>query len=140
MLSLAARHADIVGLQEPTGNAAGTASAEAVEQQLAWIREAAGERYHEIEIQSSLLAVRVTDDRRRGAEDVAAWMASLPPTLRSKPTADQVLGSLRFLVGSVDEIVDDLRARRDRYDISYVTVLGDDVDAFSPVVARLAAN
>ena len=140
MLTLAARHADIVGLQEPIGTRAGTASTEAVEQQLAWVGEAAGERYDEIEIQSSLLAVRVTDDRRRGAEDIAAWMSSLPLTLRSTPSVDQVLGSLRFVVGSVDEIVDDLRTSRDRYGISYVTVLGEDVDAFSPVVARLAGN
>ena len=112
MLGLAAREADIVGLQELIGTPAGTASLEAVDQQVAWIRAAADARHVQLELQSSLLGMRRTDDRRRGAEEIAAWMAGLPSPLTSTPTADQVLASLRFLVGSVDQIVDELRAPR----------------------------
>lgn len=77
----------------------------------------AASRIDDVEIQSSLLALRVTHYRRRGAENLAAWVASLPPPLRSSPSADQDLKSLLFLVGSVDHMVDELRARRGRYGI-----------------------
>jgi probable F420-dependent oxidoreductase len=140
MLMLAAREADIVGVQDPAGASAGTAPAEAVDQQIAWIREATGPRSAALEIQAGMLSVRVTDDRRRAAAEIAAWMASLPPPLTSNPTAEQVLGSLRFLVGTVSEILDDLEARRNRFGVSYITVFGEDAEAFSPVVARLAGT
>jgi probable F420-dependent oxidoreductase len=140
MLTLAAREADIVGLQDRAGTSAGTAPAEATDEQVAWVREAAGLRSTALEIQAGMLAVRVTADRRRAAEDIAAWMASLPSPLTSNLTAAQVLASVRFLVGTVDEIVDDLEVRRDRFGMSYVTVFGEDAEAFSPVVARLAGT
>jgi probable F420-dependent oxidoreductase len=140
MLTMAARHGDIIGLQGPIGTPVGTASAEAVDQQVQWIRAAAGPRFDELEIQANVLASKVTDDRTRGAEEIAAWMASLPPTLRTHPTANQVVASLVFLVGSTDQIVEDLQARRERYGVSYITVLGEDADAFSPIVARLAGT
>jgi probable F420-dependent oxidoreductase len=140
MLMLAAREADIVGLQDRAGASAGTAPAEAIDQQIAWVREAAGARFAALEIGAGLLAVRVSDDRRRAAQEVAAWMASLPSPLTSNATADQVLGSVRFLVGSIDEMVADLEARRERFGMSYITVFGEDAEAFSPVVARLAGT
>jgi len=140
MLMLAARQGDIVGLQEPLGAPVGTAPAEAVDQQIAWIGEAAGSKFPELEIQSGVLAVRVTDDRRRAAEEIADWMASLPPELKSEPSPEQVLGSMAFLVGTIDQIIEDLEARRERFGVSYVTVFGEDADAFAPVVARLAGS
>ena len=41
------------------------------------------------------------------------------------------------LIGNPDEIVADLRARRDRWGFSYISVGAEDVDAFAPVVAEL---
>jgi hypothetical protein len=104
------------------------------------VRHAAGSRWTTLEIQAGMLAVRVTEDRRGAAEEIAAWMASLPSPLTSNPTAEQVLGSVRFLVGTVEEIVEDLEARRDRFGTSYITVFGEDAETFSPVVARLAGT
>jgi hypothetical protein len=43
------------------------------------------------------------------------------------------------MIGSVDQIVETLQERRERYGISYITVFGD-IDAFAPVVARLAGK
>jgi alkanesulfonate monooxygenase SsuD/methylene tetrahydromethanopterin reductase-like flavin-dependent oxidoreductase (luciferase family) len=42
-----------------------------------------------------------------------------------------------FLIGTVDELVDDLRARRERFGFSFVVVPGDAAEAFAPVVERL---
>ena len=145
MLTLAARQADIVGL-DPKGTPSGskdlgTMQLDAIDEQIAWIREAAGTRFPQLEIQSGVLAMRITNDRGRGAEEIAAWLSNLPPVLVPEPrTPDQILGSLQFLVGSLEEIIEELHARRERYGISYVTVFGEDVEAFSPVVARLAGR
>ena len=44
------------------------------------------------------------------------------------------------LVGTVDEICDTLVARREEWGVSYVVVGDDNLDAFAPVVARLAGT
>ncbi len=44
------------------------------------------------------------------------------------------------LIGSIDEICAQLELRRERYQISYVTVPGEQVDAFAPVVERLTGH
>ena len=55
-------------------------------------------------------------------------------------TADQVLGSPYFLIGSPSAIVEDVRALRERHGISYLTVFPGDIESFAPVVAELAGN
>jgi hypothetical protein len=45
-----------------------------------------------------------------------------------------------LLIGTVDEIVAILQSRRDRWGISYVVVFEWDMEAFSPVVARLSSQ
>ena len=44
------------------------------------------------------------------------------------------------LIGSVDEICDQLTERRDTYGISYVTFPARMVDAVAPIVARLTGT
>ena len=44
------------------------------------------------------------------------------------------------IVGTVDQMVEDLQARRERWGISYYVVREPDVDDFAPVVARLAGR
>ena len=145
ILTLAAQQADIVGVN-PQGTATGTIdlntiAADAVDQRIAWIREAAGPRFPELELHMQVVGVKVTENRQQGAEELAAWVASVPSTILSNPpTPAQVLTSPKFLVGSVDQIVEDLQARRERYGFSYITVFGEYVDVLSPVVARLAGT
>jgi probable F420-dependent oxidoreductase len=145
VLTLAAREADIVGL-DPKGTAAGTkdlatTTAQGVDEQLGWLRAAAGERFDSLELHILVFAVEVTDDRRRGAERVAEMVASIPSTIISNaPSAEQVLESPQFLVGTIAQIVDDLQERRERYGISYITVFAEYVDVLSPVVAQLAGK
>ena len=45
-----------------------------------------------------------------------------------------------FLIGTVDQIVEDLQARRDRYGFSYIVVPGEVAEAFAPVVERLTGT
>ena len=44
------------------------------------------------------------------------------------------------LIGSVDEICADLEARRDRWNVSYITVQADAMEPMGPVVAKLAGT
>ena len=51
-----------------------------------------------------------------------------------------MLASPYLLVGSIDGIVERLVTLRERYGVSYYAVFPDDVEAFAPVVARLAGT
>jgi probable F420-dependent oxidoreductase len=147
LLSLAAREADIVGvdLRATADGRIDLASltAEAVEEQVNWVRRAAGARLSELELH--LLVhnnVVVTDDRQHGAQLVADRIAGLPPTVVSNPglSNEQILESPHVLIGTVEQIAETLRARRERFGISYITVWAEAVESFAPVVARLAGT
>jgi probable F420-dependent oxidoreductase len=134
MLRLAAREADIVNVNfnlrdgRVSRNLVRSGLAEATDAKMAWIREAAGERLDQIELSVTVFLANITDDRMSVATPIAAG-------LRSEAT--DVLEMPHFLIGTVDEVVDQLEKRRDRYGISYVIVPGDVVEAFAPVVKRL---
>jgi probable F420-dependent oxidoreductase len=143
MLTLAAREADIVGLNIGTTPQGGldfaTMTAEALASKIAWVKQAAGERFEELELHILLLAVIITNDRRQAA-------AKLLEDLQADPFSDadlsveQILESPYLLVGTVDEMIADLIARRQRYGISYVAVFGDSMMPFCQVVSRLAGT
>lgn len=142
MLSLAARTADIVGVHcsLPSGvqDAAAVAdlAADRVAEKVRWVREAAtaaGRRIEDLEMQFSVYHTQVS---RRGrdagpnASSFAALMAQAGETLAGSPAV---------LVGDVEQCVDTLLERRERYGFSYLN-LGADVEAIAPVVARLAGR
>ena len=111
------------------------------------MREAAGARFDGLELHALLYVVSVTDDRRQVAEQVAQFLASAPPTfmINTGKTVEEVLASPRFLIGTVEQIVEELVTRRERYGISYLTVtdlpgLPSNIDAFSPIAAQLAGK
>ena len=139
LLSMAARTAQIVGLapRVGTGGAADFRSltAGAADEKLAWILEAAGERFESFEVNTYAAirgGMRITDQPRTAAETIAAAVAERGGEL----TADEVLESPHTLLGSVDAIVDKCREMRQRWRTNIVMV-GSDVDGFAPVVARL---
>jgi len=138
VLSLAAREADIVGINAnlkggrpddpanaPSMNPAST------DDKLTWVRDAAGSRFEDIEIQAFVGFVQFTDD----AEGLAAAMA---PAFDTTPA--EVLDSPVGLVGNVEQMVETLRRRRDRWQISYHVVNDDVMEQFEPVVTALAGT
>lgn len=92
------------------------------------VRELAGGRADDIELNVNLLAV--------GDES--------PPWLRHVVGADlaelAANGSAAVLTGSTDEMVDRLRRRRDELGIGYVVTNAAYLDALAPVVERLAGT
>jgi probable F420-dependent oxidoreductase len=137
MLGLAAREADIVNVNfdlregRVNRNLVRTGLAEATDEKLSWIKEGAGDRLALIELSITIFLVNISDDR----ESVASAMA---PGLGSD--SKEVLDTPHFLIGTVDQLVEELQRRRERYGISFVIVPGDVAELFAPVVARLAGR
>lgn len=116
MLSIAAREADIIGLLIPSHGSQlhpseGTSAA--VAQRIDWVRQAAGDRFNELEFNVLIMDLLVTKDRQQGVEEIASARGLTP---------EQVLDNVHILVGSVDQIVDDLQMRREQFGASYITI------------------
>jgi probable F420-dependent oxidoreductase len=137
MLSLAAREADIVHINYNLGEGrinpklVQTGMAEATDEKLSWIREAAPERLDSIELGFTVFFANVTDDR----ESVASALA---PSMGMEP--HNVLEMPHFLIGTIDQIEDDLKVRRERYGFSHAIVPGDAAEQLAPVVERLVGK
>ena len=147
ILSIAGRYADIVGLNHRATAAgdidASDITAEGTTQKVAWVREAAGERFREVELSVMISTLAVT------AGDRGAAASSLLEArgLADKLTVDQLLGAPQALVGSISQIVETLQSRREQFGISYIVVREADegseisaMESFAPVVARLAGK
>jgi probable F420-dependent oxidoreductase len=137
VLSLAARRADIVGIapRASTGavdaEAAATGTGPETDKKLKWIRDAAGDRYSDIEINILLFAVVAADDPGPTYEMLAGIFGI---DASEGPEVPHVL------VGTTNSMCESLGARRERWDISYVICQGDALEAMTPVVAALAGT
>lgn len=137
VLGIAAREADIVGINgslqagEIGPEALGTMTLDAVTERVGWVREAAGDRIDDIELNIRVFFVSVTADRTSVIDGVASMFGVDPGAVEQSPFA---------LVGSVNAITEDLLRRREQLGFSYVIVGPDDVEPFAPVVAALAGT
>jgi probable F420-dependent oxidoreductase len=137
MLELAAREADTINVNfdlragRPGRSTAQTGLASLTDEKLRWIREAAGERFGKIELGAWTLTASVTDDRDLVAQAFAPRSGLEPKDLLEVP---------HFIIGTVDQIVEDLEARRERFGFSHVIVPGDAASDLLPVVDRLAGT
>jgi probable F420-dependent oxidoreductase len=137
LLRLAAQHADVVavnvnlkaGVIDERAFPDGTP--EATDRKLGWIREAAGGRAEQLELQVRVHLAMVTDDRQSIIDAMAPGFGLTPAQAAETPHA---------LIGSVEEICDQLVERRERWGISYLGLSADQLDAFAPVIARLAGT
>jgi len=108
-----------------------SATADATEQKLRWIAEAAGPRYDDIEIQTRVHLASITEDRRSLAEMMAPGLGVSP---------EQALDTPHALAGTIEEIVEQCVERRERFGISYICVGVEAYEAFAPVVGRLTGT
>lgn len=135
MLRLAARRADTVafaGARLKPGSTTGELlllSASELDGRIALATEAAGERDPERNL--LVQVVVVVDDRSAAIEQLRAQFGV------DYLTVEQMLELPTLLVGTVDEIVEQLRAARERFGITYVTVLQPSAEAFAPVIEKL---
>jgi probable F420-dependent oxidoreductase len=142
LLSFAAREADVVGIVGRAWPDGGIDTKGFTEEGLAekvgWIRDAAGSGFERLELELITLGAAVTDDRLAAARRIADGLSD--QAVARGITAEQVLSNPCFLVGSVDEIVEQLLERRERHGIARVGVPGSALEDFAPVVAQLAGR
>ena len=137
VLSIAAREADIVGVNPNLSagyvgpEVAQSARPVRYRERIAWIKEAAGDRFDEIELQVLTFFVQVGVDAEKAAGELAPLFGIEPAEALEIPLA---------LVGTVDQIVEALQKRREEYGFSYVVVHEGEMDAFAPIVERLAGT
>ncbi|MFI2205283.1 LLM class F420-dependent oxidoreductase [Streptomyces sp. NPDC020192] len=133
MLRLTPEHADIAAFTGARpGSVPGTLeplTAGELDERVARYRELAAGRAEAAELNLLLQLVAVTDD----PEPV------LKPLLerQSQLSLDQALALPIVLAGPLDDLVARLRAQRERFGFSYLTVLEPYMEAFAPVMERL---
>jgi probable F420-dependent oxidoreductase len=131
MLSLAGREAAIVGIK-PINSKQGLnladAALEGTAQKVAWVREAAGERFPQLELSCTLFRVTITD----GPQSPSTALHSPPIAQSAAPQQ-----ALNMIAGSRDAIVDELLRRREQYNITYIQIMQQQMEEFAPIMARL---
>jgi len=137
ILAIAGREADIVSLNFDNSSGRlgpegiGSSTAELTLEKIQWVKEGAGSRFPDIELEIAAYFTVVTDE----GEAVRSKMGSMFGL-----SADQMAEHPNALIGSIDEICDRIVERRDRFGISYVSFGSSNIDAIAPVVARLAGT
>jgi probable F420-dependent oxidoreductase len=137
VLRLAGREADIVSLNFDNRSGklgaagVGSSTAELTARKIEWIREGAGDRFDEIELEIAAYFTVVTDDRDGTLAQMAPMFGLAPEEFGEHPHA---------LVGTVDAICAQLEERRAEYGINYVTFGSRVLDAVAPIVERLAGT
>ncbi len=137
ILSIAAREADVVGINfnlaggDWTSGIGASGTREATLEKARWVKEAAGDRWDQIEIHASAHVVTFLDDPSPVLAGYAAAVGMSP---------EQAAESPHYLEGPVERMVETLERRRRDFGISFVSVPMSTAEAFAPVVARLAGR
>jgi probable F420-dependent oxidoreductase len=142
ILALAGAQADIVSIHRnlqrgvagswEREKAGKSEFADAVTERVHWVRDAAGARFHDIELNAIVLKTIFTDRRADAAAELGR---------ANGLSAEQVLASPHYLVGEPAQMAEDLIRRRERWGISYWTLVGGgEVASFGKVVAQLSGT
>ncbi|MDP8959787.1 MAG: TIGR03621 family F420-dependent LLM class oxidoreductase [Actinomycetota bacterium] len=136
LLAVAAREADIVGFSGFLPGRDGTDpspthfTSAGLSDRIDHVRREAGERFSELELNVLVQRVVVTSDRRSAAQHLSV----------SWPPAQEILDSPFVLLGTVEEIIDQLQEHRERLGVSYWVVFEGRSEGFDQVVERLAGT
>jgi hypothetical protein len=100
-------------------------------EKIGWIREGAGDRFGGLELEMAAYFVAISEDPADAVQAMARRFDVAPEVLSEHPHA---------LIGSLPEVCDKLERRRAELGVSYVNVAQRAMEAFAPVVARLAGR
>ncbi len=121
MLKLAAREANIIAIGSKITMQRKDPTDVSLEQKLAWIKEAAGQREADLELSQTIYDLEITDSRTGLPAQTGGWFIPKRPL-------------------STEEAVAYLVEQRERYGFSYLQVSEGQMENFAPVVARLAGK
>ncbi|MBJ8339933.1 LLM class F420-dependent oxidoreductase [Antrihabitans sp. YC3-6] len=144
MLALAAKHADIVSVVPVTTKEgklllSGITMEKTIER-VDLIRQAAGDRFADIELNWAITTIVITDDREQIAEmALQALDKGFPPNMEVdvKLGVEDILTSPYIAIGTFEEIADQIRNTRAKTTMSYVGVFPTQMDAFAPIIPLL---
>ncbi len=134
VLSYAAREADIIGINGTlTAGVVGpealsTMTAESVDEKVAIVAAAGAHRLNDIEMNIRTFFVKVTNDRAATVEGISSMFGVSKDMIDASPFA---------LIGSVEECIEQLLERRERWGFSYTIVGAENIDECAPIVAAL---
>ena len=137
ILSLAGREADIVSINfnnrsgKLGGEGVSSGSAAETDKKIGWIREAAGDRFDDLELEIGAYFTVVT-------EQVTETLAGMASSFQLPE--EEIAVNPHALVGPPQAIVDRLQERRERFGISYITIPDRAMEDFAPVVKELAGR
>ena len=140
MLRFAGATADIVGVNpsihsgEVDVDAARDGLADRIDAKVAWVKEGAGDRFDELEINAWVPIATITDDPAAVAAMVAPGFG-----LGDEDPAE-LLDSPMVVVGTVPELVDRLNFRRERWGFSYHVFQDGAALEMAPLVGALAGG
>lgn len=136
LLRLAATGADIVGftglgrtLADGQAHATTGFSAASVDGRVALVREAAGHRFVDLELNVLVQMVRPSSDREATARELARRMPGL--------AAEEVLDSPFLLFGTPEEIAAQLRRGRERWGFTYFSTFWAGAEPLAEVIPLL---
>jgi hypothetical protein len=137
VLKFAAANVDIVGVNasihsgEIDSAAAADGAPERIDEKVGWVRDGAGDRWDDLEINAWLAAAEVTNDPGPVADFLGELFGVEPA---------EALASPLVLVGSPASIAETLAERRERWGYSYHVIPHDEARAFAPIVAALTGT
>jgi probable F420-dependent oxidoreductase len=137
VLQLAGRVADIVSINFDNSSArigaegVGTSTADLTAKKVDWVKQGAGERFGDIELEIAAYFAAIVDHPGPILDRFSSAFG-LP--------ADELADHPHVLVGPVGAVCEELERRRDAFGINYITVSGSSLDEFAPVVERLAGT
>ncbi len=121
MLKLAAREADIIAIGSRITAQGRDPNDVTLEQKIAWIQEAAGERIANLELSQTIYDLEITDSSTPLSSQTGGWFVP----------KSQV---------STEQAVAQLLEQRERYGFSYLQVSVQQMENFAPVLAQLAGK
>lgn len=137
MLELAARSADIVGINVNLSSGVvgpelvAEVGREAFLKRVDWVRQSAPSKFEKLELQCLTFVAKVSSD----AND---WLAAMAPAFGM--TGDQAKEVPIVLAGDVEEVCDVIEQRRNEFGFSYWVVHQNELEEFAPIVARLSGK
>lgn len=144
MLTLAAKYADVISVATGTTKEGrlrlSDMTIEKTVERVEVIRQAAGARFDDIELNWTIATIVITDDREATADmALKALEQGYPPNIDRDVTltVDDILQSPYLAFGTFEQIADQIREVRRRTSMSYVGVFPTQMDAFAPVIPLL---
>jgi probable F420-dependent oxidoreductase len=137
VLTIAAEMADTIGVNPNLAagvvgpEVAKSALGDVYRERIGWIRDAAGARFDQIDLQVLTFMTQIVPNRDEVLANIAPLFGIDPAQAGDIPLV---------MIGTQDEIIESLQKRREEFGFNDIVVQGDVMEAFAPVVAKLAGT